>query len=264
MYRQFEVGVHDVQTVLYKNRVWKVRSERRIVMGEEVASKLQEELTVQYFTIHGLAIPESVIVTWFIMAIILVLSIFLTTGMKVNNISKKQAIAELVVTKSQEIVTNMIGEEGKQYVPYLVTVLIYIGISNIIGIFDLGLFGVSLKSPTKDLNVTAALAIMSIILIEYAGIHKRGFLGWIKSFTQPVAIITPINILEIFIRPLSLCLRLFGNILGAFTIMTLIKLFVPGILPAFLSCYFDLFDGCIQAYIFVFLTSIFIKEAIEV
>ena len=78
-----------------------------------------------------------------------------------------------------------------------------------------------------------------------------------------MAILTPINILEIFIRPLSLCMRLFGNVLGAFVIMELVKLVVPVGVPAILSLYFDVFDGLIQAYVFVFLTSLYISEAVE-
>ena len=104
---------------------------------------------------------------------------------------------------------------------------------------------------------------ISIILIEYAGIHAKGAKKWLKSFAEPVAIITPLNVLEIFIKPLSLCMRLFGNVLGAFVIMELIKLVVPVALPAAFSLYFDIFDGLIQAYVFVFLTGLFIKEAIE-
>jgi F-type H+-transporting ATPase subunit a len=153
-------------------------------------------------------------------------------------------------------VEDMIGEEGKQYVPYLVTVLIYIACSNVIGLFGL-------KPPTKDLNVTVALSLMSIILIEAAGIRKKGFKNWLKAFAEPVPIIAPINVLEIFIRPLSLCMRLFGNVLGAFVIMELIKQLVPVALPLPFSFYFDIFDGLIQAYVFVFLTSLFIKEAVE-
>ena len=73
---------------------------------------------------------------------------------------------------------------------------------------------------------------------------------------------TPMNILEIAIRPTSLCMRLFGNVLGAFVIMELIKQVVPVFVPAVFSLYFDLFDGLIQTYVFVFLTSLFMKESI--
>ena len=69
--------------------------------------------------------------------------------------------------------------------------------------------------------------------------------------------------MEIAIRPLSLCMRLFGNVLGAFVIMKIIEYCVPVGIPLVFSAYFDLFDGLLQAYVFVFLTSLFIKEAIE-
>lgn len=201
-------------------------------------------------------IAESVVITWVIMAFLLLLSVFLTRNLKVRDISKRQLVAETIVTKLEGFVSGMVGEEGRAYVPYLAAVLVFIGISNIIGLFGM-------KPPTKDMNVTAALSLMSIILIEYAGIHKKGVKGWLKSFTQPIAIVTPINILEVFIKPLSLCMRLFGNVLGAFVIMELLKLLIPVALPVPFSFYFDIFDGLIQAYVFVFLTSLFIKEAME-
>lgn len=87
--------------------------------------------------------------------------------------------------------------------------------------------------------MTAALALMSIILIEGAGIRARGGVGFFKSLAAPTPVMTPMNILEIAIRPTSLCMRLFGNVLGAFVIMELIKLVVPVFVPAVFSLYFD-------------------------
>ena len=118
-------------------------------------------------------------------------------------------------------------------------------------------------SRTPKADVTAALALMSIILIEYAGFHKKGLKGFLKSFAEPVPIMLPINILELAIRPTSLCMRLFGNVLGSFVVMKLLEFICPAILPIPFSLYFDFFDGFIQAYVFVFLTSLFIKEAVE-
>ena len=203
-------------------------------MGD-LKEKIMEELNCEtVFTIHignfNIPIAESTVITWVIMVILLALCIFLTRGLKVKNVSRRQLV--------------------------LCSVLLYIGFANLIG-----LCGV--KPPTKDLNVTAALAVMSIVLVQYAGIHKKGFKGWLKSFTQPMAIVTPINILELFIKPLSLCMRLFGNVLGAFVIMELLKSLIPVVLPVPFSFYFDIFDGLIQAYVFVFLTSLYIKEAVE-
>jgi F-type H+-transporting ATPase subunit a len=80
---------------------------------------------------------------------------------------------------------------------------------------------------------------------------------------MPVPVMLPFNILEYFIKPLSLALRLFGNILGAFIVMELIYMALPVVAPAALSLYFDLFDGVLQAYVFMLLTSLYIAEAVE-
>jgi F-type H+-transporting ATPase subunit a len=231
-----------------------------VSITEDLAEKLLEELTCEtVFTIPifgGIPIAESVVITWFIMAALTLLSICLVRNLKVENPGKKQQVLEMAVGGLYSFFDDMIGEEGRRYVPYLISVAIYIGVANLIGL-------AGVKPPTKDLNTTAALAIMSILLIEYAGFHRKGLKGFIKSFAEPVAIIAPINILELFIKPLSLCMRLFGNVLGAFVVMELIKLIVPAIIPIPFSMYFDIFDGLIQAYVFVFLTALFIKEAVE-
>lgn len=218
---------------------------------------LREELNCESaFTIGGIGISESVAVTWIIMAGILIASLFLTRNLKVENPGKRQLFLEHAITWLQGIGEGILGPEGRMYAPYLSAVLLYIGIANLIGIFGF-------KPPTKDMNVTAALALMSIVLIEFAGIHKKGAKRWLKSFAEPIALIAPINVLELVIKPLSLCMRLFGNVLGAFVIMKLIEHILPVGLPVVFSAYFDIFDGLIQAYVFVFLTGLFIKEAVE-
>jgi len=227
---------------------------------DELVKNLLEELNCETaFTIPlfgGIEISESVVVTWIIMAVMTIASICLVRNLKVSNPGKKQLILETGIGGIYNFIEETIGEHGKRYIPYMMTVMLYLGVANIIGLFGF-------KPPTKDLNVTAGLALMSIVLIEYSSIHKRGFKGWIKNFAQPVAIIAPIKVLELFIRPLSLCMRLFGNILGAFVVMELLKLVAPLFVPIAFSFYFDIFDGLIQAYVFVFLTSLFIKEGLE-
>ena len=137
---------------------------------EQIANELLEELNCDTaFTIPvfgGIEVAESVVITWVIMAFMLILAICMTRNLKVQNPGKRQVILETAVCGLQNMVKGIIGEEGAGYVPYLVTVIVYIGISNIIGLFGM-------KPPTKDLNVTGALAIMSIILIEYSGIHAK-------------------------------------------------------------------------------------------
>lgn len=225
---------------------------------EEFTKELLEQLNVKtVFTIGPFAISESVVVSWIVMAVLIIGSIWLTRGLKVHNPGKKQLVAETIVSWLDNFTQSILGENGKEYSGYIATVLLYIGFSNIIGVFGF-------KPPTKDMCVTIALSLMSIVLIEVSGVRAKGMKGWLKSFTQPIAVVTPINILELVTRPLSLCMRLFGNVLGAFVIMELIKMVVPVFVPMVFSLYFDFFDGLIQAYVFVFLTSLFIAEATEV
>ena len=221
---------------------------------------LMEELNVATaFTIPifgGIDVAESTVISWVIMAIIMILTLVLTRNMKVENPGKLQVGVEYVVESLQNIVRGIVGHEGERYVPYLATVLVFLGISNVFAV-------TGMKPPTKDLNVSAAVALMSIVLVQIASIRQNRVKGWLKGFTKPIAVVTPINIMELAIRPLSLCMRLFGNVLGAFVVMKLLEHLVPVILPAVFSLYFDFFDGLIQAYVFVFLTGLFIKEAIE-
>lgn len=231
---------------------------------------LQEELTKQLnveevfgFDIGSfhVSFDETTVVSWFIIALFTVLAIILTRNFKVTGeISKRQALMELAYEKSVGFFKGIVGEKGEFLIPWLMSVALYIGASNIIGYF-IGFFGI--KPPTKSMQVTLVLAITSIVLVEYCSFKDKGFFGRIKAFAKPIWIITPINILEVFTKPLSLCMRLFGNVLAAFTIMELIKIYVPVIVPTALGLYFDIFDGLLQAYIFVFLTSLYIQEAFE-
>ena len=227
---------------------------------DELVKNLMEELNCDTaFTIPifgSIPVAESVFVTWLIMAVVILLCAIFVRNLKVTNPGKGQLLLETAVSGIYSFFEDILGEKGKRFIPYLMSVGIYIGIANLIGILGF-------KPPTKDINVTASLAILSIILIELSGVLAKGGRGWLKSFAEPIVVILPINILEIFIRPLSLCMRLFGNVLGSFVIMELLKMVVPAILPAVFSCYFDIFDGLIQAYVFVFLTALFIKEAID-
>ncbi|MDE5582994.1 MAG: F0F1 ATP synthase subunit A [Ruminococcus sp.] len=225
----------------------------------DIAEKLMEELECRVaFTIPilgGIPVPESCVITWVIMAVLVIASILLVRKLK-KVPTGSQCLIEIGINWMNNFFLEILGEKGRKYLPILETFLIYIGFSNIIGLFGL-------RPPTKDLGVTATLAIFAIILIQYSGIREKGVKGWAKSFREPMLLMLPMNLLEIIIKPLSLCMRLFGNVLGAFVVMELIKMILPVGLPLVFSFYFDIFDGCIQAYVFVFLTSLFMSEAME-
>ena len=225
-----------------------------------IKEKLMEELdNPTAFTIPifgGLPVGWSVVITWGIMAVLVVLSILFTRHLK-KVPGKAQLVAEMYVGFINKFTRDTLGEEHwRGFAPYFGTIGLYLGVANMIGMFGI-------TPPTKDLNVTAGLALMSCGLIYGSSFKIKGLGGGLHKFVEPIPLLLPINIMEVVIRPLSLCMRLFGNVLGAFIIMELVKIVIPAVLPMALSMYFDVFDGIIQAIGFVFLTALFTKETIE-
>lgn len=220
---------------------------------------LLEELgTPTAFTIPwlgGIEVSQSVVVSWIVMAVLILAAWCLTRNLKVEHPGKVQMGLESAVEFLNGFMQENIGQHWRAFAPWLGTVALYIGFANLIGIFGFA-------PPTKDVSVTAALAILSMLLIYGSQFRYNGLLGGLKRFAHPMPLLLPINLMEVAIRPLALCMRLFGNVLGAFIIMEMLKFVVPLVLPAVFSLYFDLFDGLIQTVVFVFLTTQFVGESI--
>lgn len=249
-------------------------------LGKELISRLYTK-EIFSFTVFGyrVSVTDSVVVMWIVMAFLIIFSIVFTKKMKTVP-EGKQNFVEIIVEGINSFTKSIIGHHWSFFAPYLGTVFLFLVVSNTISIFSIipeweelyelthlevfeHLPPVTIKPPTKDLNVTVALAFMSVVMVAYGGIRFKKFSGWLKSYVEPVPVVLPMRILENFIRILSLSFRLFGNIFGAFIIMELLYLSIPFILPAGLSIYFDLFDGILQAFVFVFLTSLYMAEAVE-
>jgi F-type H+-transporting ATPase subunit a len=222
-------------------------------------------------TVSSIDINETVLVSWVVMLILIAGSVSLTG--KLREVPRgAQVFLEAGIEFLNNFSRQYFGHRAKIYGPYIGTVFLFLLLANIIPAFSplsIGVLGVEppfvIKPPTRDINLTAALAVLSILLVLAGGMRARGFRGWARGLIQPMPMMLPFNLLEYVIRPLSLCLRLFGNIVGGFIIMLLVEraLPVPLIIPAALSLYFDLFDGLIQAVVFTFLTTLFVSEAVE-
>ncbi len=203
----------------------------------------------------GIPVTDSVVVSWFIVAILGLL--FWIGGRRLKNIpGGLQNVLEIVLDFIDSFVTDVTGPRGEAIVPYVGTISLYLIVANIIGAFGI-------SPPTRDVNIAASLAVLTMLFVIYSSIKARGFKGWLKSFTEPLSIMVPFKIMDLFTRPLSLAVRLFGNVMAGFIIMELVKGFVPMIVPSFLSLYFDFFDGVIQAVVFSLLTVMYVNEGIE-
>jgi F-type H+-transporting ATPase subunit a len=224
--------------------------------------------------LFGAEIPvtETVIVSWVVMFVLILASFIFTRRLKVIP-TGAQTILETGVEFLNNFAKNQFGSFAKFLGPYMGSLFLFLLLSNIIAIIsplELKAFGFEfvppfeIRPPTRDINVTAALAVISILLVLICGFAARGFVGWFRQLLHPLPLMLPFNLMDYGTRLISLALRLFGNILGGYVLMNMIEKLLPIALPAVLSLYFDFFDGLMQAGIFVFLTSLYIAEAVKV
>ncbi|MDR2597014.1 MAG: F0F1 ATP synthase subunit A [Treponema sp.] len=229
--------------------------------------------TIFTFTLFNIEIPitETVIISWVVMLILIIGSLVITR--KLNEVpTGPQAVLETGIEFLNNFAENQFGSFAKHLGPYMGSLFLFLLLANIIPVLSplpLKAFGRELiplfeiRPPTRDINVTAALAVISILLLLVCGFAARGVKGWFKKLFYPVAFMFPFNIMEYGTRLISLALRLFGNMLGGYVLMSMIEGLFPVALPIAFSLYFDFFDGMIQAAIFVFLTSLYIGEAVK-
>lgn len=210
------------------------------------------------FGAFTLDITTSVVVQWVIIAILGIGSFLLTRNLK-EKPDKKQAALEKIYDTVKSVVSSTMGESYLNFLPYIGSLMIYLIFLNFLGL-------IGIKPPTQDLSVTAGLAITTFVTIHYTAIKRNGFGGYLKGYFHPFAFMAPINVMERVMLPVSLALRLFGNMLAATILVDLVYEalghFAIGI-PIIVHGYFDLFDGTIQMLVFSMLTMIQIKLTAE-
>ncbi len=225
----------------------------------------------------GISITETTVIGWVLIAVIFFLCLWLTHDLKKVPEKKRQVIAEMAVEFVNNMVKTSMGEKFMGYAPYIAALIVFSASGSLVGLLGL-------RSMTADINVTATWALMTFALITYNKFRANGALGYLKSFTKPIFLLAPINILSEVATPASMAFRHFGNIAGGMVITTLLYMalgalsnllhleFVLGPftldvaavgIPAVLSVYFDLFSACIQAYIFSTLTMVYVSSAAE-
>ncbi len=217
--------------------------------------------------IQDFPVTESQINSLLVTITIFFFCLYMAHGIAERARLKRQLIAEWIVEKVDNLVRENMGEVFMGYAPFIIAMLALSALSSLSSL--IGLF-----PPTSDINVVGGWAILVFILITYYKL-KCGPLYYLKSFTEPVALLAPINFLSEFATPISMSFRHYGNILSGTVISTLLAVgltglsnmafgWIPGLLgelpwfrlgiPAVLSIYFDVFSGCLQAFIFAMLT----------
>jgi len=207
-------------------------------------------------------VTSALFIQWVVIAIALVLSILYSR--KVKRVPGKiQSVVEMGIEFLSDVVKENMGPGSRAFIPYIGSLGIYLFLLNMVGLFGI-------KPPTSDFSVTLGIALTTFFVVQGYTIKKLGLWGYFKGYASPVPLLLPINIMERFMLPISLSLRLFGNIFAATIIMELLYSALTGIssiaaigLPIPFHFYFDIFDGTIQMIIFVMLTMINIKITAE-
>ena len=232
-----------------------------------------------YFTIpmplQEWPITAAQVNSWAIILSILGVCLYLTHGIKVIPDSKRQLAAEWIVDTVNKLVSGNMGEKFMGFAPFVAGILALSALSSLSSL--LGLF-----APTSDLNIVLGWAILVFILITHYKL-QGGLWNYIKGFFSPIPFFAPLNIIGEFATPISMAFRHYGNVMSGMVISVLIAFalrnlsvmvlgWLPGFLgqipflqvglPAVLSLYFDIFSGCMQAFIFAMLTMMNIATAV--
>ncbi len=218
------------------------------------------------FQIFGLEVTSVITTMWGVMLLLAVVSYFATRNMKLVPTSRLQTFMEMVLEMIIGFLTQVMGDraKAKRYLPLLGTFFLLILLSNYSGILPGALHGTKshingLQAPTSALSVTAGFAIIVFFATHIYGIKAKG-LGYFKHFIQPIPILLPLNILEEFTKPLSLSLRLYGNIYGEEMVVVGLFGLVPLLLPLPIQ-FLGLLFGFIQAFVFTLLAAVYINTA---
>lgn len=208
-------------------------------------------------TVHA----DTVLITWFVMALALAVVAVLAATHPITIVSKRYSLLELIVTAIGNLAGSILGKGGLPYVPYIISLFLFILLMN-----EIGLFPFIGKSPTADLNTTAALALTTILLIQIVGIKNHG-LGYYKHLViRPIILgilMLPITLIDELVRPVTLAMRLFGNIFAGEILLLLIAavfaahlgIISHAMTAAPVAVYvFNMFIGIIQATVFTLLT----------
>ncbi|MBQ8509553.1 MAG: F0F1 ATP synthase subunit A [Clostridia bacterium] len=234
-----------------------------------------------YFTLdlpfQSLPITEAQVNSWLVVISIFFLCLYLTHGLAVKAVTKRQLLAEWIVKTTENMISGNMGDyfikvARGAFAPFVAGIMALSAFSSLLSL--LGLY-----APTSDINVSAGWALLVFILITYYKM-KCGLPHYLKSFAEPVAFLTPLNVISEVATPVSMAFRHYGNILSGSVISVLVASalqglssmllgWLPGFLgdipflqigiPAILSLYFDIFGSLLQAFIFAMLTMLYVS-----
>ncbi|GAB6172775.1 F0F1 ATP synthase subunit A [Paradesulfitobacterium aromaticivorans] len=245
---------------------------------------MHEELVLWNFfggTLHA----KTLVMTWIVMAIIIIFALLGVRKLSSRTPGKMQNVLEWVFDFVSKLISdNMSYEKGRPLLGYLVTLIMFVFFSNMLGLvpnLTFNLFeyfhvefaelnkifeGPSFMSPTADINTTLALALLTIILVIAMGVKHHGG-RYFHHFLEPNPAFLLIHVIDMASKPMTLGFRLFGNIFAGEILLKVILMLpgiwvLPGIIPDVIWLGFSVFVGAIQSFVFTVLTTAYVAQAV--
>lgn len=200
----------------------------------------------------------TVVFSWGVMALLVCLSWLVTRRLTTDTaIPRFQNILEILVEGMRNQIRDISGQEPGQYLPFVGTLFLFIGMSNLLGVVP------GFRPPTGSLSTTAALATCVFVAVPLYGIATQGIVGYLRHYIRPTPFMLPFNIVGELSRTLALAVRLYGNMMSGTVIAAILIGFVPLFVPILMQI-LGLLTGMIQAYIFAVLAMVYIASATRV
>lgn len=197
------------------------------------------------------------LMSWVVIIFLVVVSWLATRNLKPQP-RGLQNVLETVVEFLQNLLRENVGPKGQGAFPFVATLFLFILFSNLIGLVWPGVT----KSPTEDLNVTLALALLVFSSMIYYGIKAQGLKKYLLSFFKPNFLFFPIHLIDFLVKPITLAFRLYGNIFAGAVFITILNLLFKPVIPV-VGLVLGVFVGVIQAYLFLMLAMAYIASVME-
>ncbi len=228
-------------------------------MEQKISSlgKIMEKMTPkEVFNIGPVPIDTTIINQWIAMLILFGIVFWLTRGLSFKPKTKRQLVAEFIIEFIYDLLEPSLGKSGRKFTPLVGTLFLFILTMNLLWFIP------NLMPPTTDLSTTVGLALTTIITVNLIGLFTNGPKGYLKHFLAPFPVMLPLNVIEEAVKPVSLSLRLFGNMFGEKVAVTILFILVPLIVPVPVML-LGVLMGFIQAFVFTLLTVTYLSTSVH-
>jgi F-type H+-transporting ATPase subunit a len=207
------------------------------------------------FALGPIVIGASILTTWGIMLVITAIAWFSTRRLDLLP-GSLQTTVEGIVAALDEVISAVAPEHGRQIMPFIASLWLFLIIANLVGLIP------GLHSPTRDLSVTSALAVLVFFSVHWFGIKTQGLKKYLHHYLTPSPILLPFHIISEFTRTLALAIRLFGNMMSL-EMAAMLILLVAGFLAPVPILMLHIIEALVQAYIFGMLALIYLAGAMQ-